>query len=51
MRLAGLADRLERRRTAIGRHIDLEAELARARASIEARRALSKLNQANGAMP
>lgn len=28
-----------------------EAELARARASIEARRALSKLNQANGAMP
>jgi cobalt-zinc-cadmium efflux system outer membrane protein len=28
-----------------------EAELARARAAIEARRALSKLNQANGAMP
>jgi cobalt-zinc-cadmium efflux system outer membrane protein len=28
-----------------------EAELARARASIEARRALSKFNQANGAMP
>jgi cobalt-zinc-cadmium efflux system outer membrane protein len=28
-----------------------EAELARVRASIEARRALSKLNQANGAMP
>lgn len=28
-----------------------EAELARARAAIEARRALSRLNQANGAMP
>ncbi|MES2785748.1 MAG: TolC family protein [Pseudomonadota bacterium] len=28
-----------------------EAELARARATIEARRALSKLNQANGSMP
>lgn len=28
-----------------------EAELARARAAIEARRALSKLNQANGSMP